>query len=171
MMCLFLPNKKQMAKTKKTKIPDNTLARNKKAFHDYEILERLEAGMVLVGSEVKSIKQGRISLKESYCKFIDDELFAIGMHVSEFENANIFNHDITRNRKLLLHKRELIKLKIKMQNTGLTIIPLKVYKKKHLIKIEIGLCKGKREYEKRQSIKDREGKIEIDRATKSFRSK
>lgn len=158
-----------MAKTKKNKIPDNTLARNKKAFHDYEILERLEAGMVLAGSEVKSMKQGRISLKESYCKFIDNELYVIGMHVSEFKNASTFQHDITRNRKLLLHKRELYKLSVKLQNTGLTIIPLSVYKKRHLIKIEIGLCKGKREYEKRQTIKDRENKIELDRVMKDFR--
>ncbi|MBN2790820.1 MAG: SsrA-binding protein SmpB [Candidatus Delongbacteria bacterium] len=157
-----------MAKNKKTKIPDNTLARNKKAFHDYEILETHEAGMVLAGSEVKSIKQGRISLKESYCKFIDNELYVIGMHISEFKNASIYQHDITRNRKLLMHKRELIKLGVKLQNTGLTVIPLKVYKKKHLIKIEIGLCKGKREYEKRQTIKDRENKIELDRVMKSF---
>ncbi|NOR44209.1 MAG: SsrA-binding protein SmpB [Candidatus Delongbacteria bacterium] len=150
-------------------MPDNTLARNKKAFHDYEILERLEAGMVLAGSEVKSMKQGRISLKESYCKFIDNELYVIGMHVSEFKNASTYQHDITRNRKLLLHKRELHKLSVKLQNTGLTIIPLSVYKKKHLIKISIGLCKGKREYEKRQSIKDRENKIELDRVMKDFR--
>jgi SsrA-binding protein len=158
-----------MAKTKKAKIPDNTLARNKKAFHDYEIMERLEAGIVLAGSEVKSMKQGRISLKESYCKFIDNELYVIGMHVSEFKNASTYQHDITRNRKLLLHKRELFKLNVKLQNTGLTIIPLKIYKKKHLIKIEIGLCKGKREYEKRQTIKDRENKIELDRVMKDFR--
>ena len=167
-MCLFRIT--HMAKNKKTKIPDNTLAKNKKAFHDYEILERHEAGMVLVGSEVKSIKEGRISLKESYCKFIDNQLFVIGMHVSEFKNANMNNHDITRNRKLLLHKRELHKLSVKLQNTGLTVIPLKVYKVRHLIKIEIGLCKGKREYEKRQSIRDRENKIEVDRVTKAFRN-
>jgi SsrA-binding protein len=154
-MCLF--RIAHMAKNKKTKIPDNTLAKNKKAFHDYEILERYEAGMVLVGSEVKSIKQGRISLKESYCKFIDNQLF-------------VNNHDITRNRKLLLHKRELHKLSVKLQNTGLTVIPLKVYKVRHLIKIEIGLCKGKREYEKRDSIKDRENKIELDRVAKAFRN-
>ncbi|MDA3839038.1 MAG: SsrA-binding protein SmpB [Candidatus Delongbacteria bacterium] len=159
-----------MAKNKKNKIPNNTLARNKKAFHDYEIMDRHEAGIVLVGSEVKSIKQGRISLKESYCKFIDNQLFVIGMHVSEFKNASTYQHDITRSRKLLLHKRELHKLSVKMQNTGLTIIPLKVYKVRHLIKIEIGLCKGKREYEKRQSIKDRENRIELDRVTKAFRN-
>ncbi|MCK4980782.1 MAG: SsrA-binding protein SmpB [Candidatus Delongbacteria bacterium] len=159
-----------MGKNKKSKIPDNTLARNKKAFHDYEIMERHEAGMVLAGSEVKSIKQGRVSLKESYCKFIENELFVIGMHVSEFKNASTYQHDITRNRKLLLHKRELYKLRVKLQNTGLTVIPLKVYKVKHLIKIEIGLCKGKREYEKRQTIKDRENKIELDRVAKAFRN-
>lgn len=147
---------------------NTNLAQNKKAFHDYEILEKYEAGIVLVGSEVKSIKAGKVSLKECYAKFIEDELFVIGMHVSEFKEANIFNHETTRNRKLLLNKRELKKLKVKLQNTGLTVIPLRVYKKMHLIKVEIGLCKGRREYEKRDAIKEREVRREIDRAMKSF---
>ncbi len=144
------------------------LAQNKKAFHDYEILEKYEAGIVLVGSEVKSIKAGKVSLKECYARFFGDELFIVGMHVSEFREANIFNHETTRNRKLLMKKRELKKLKIKLFNTGLTVIPLRVYRKMHLIKIEIGLCKGKREYEKRDAIKERDVKRELDRVVKSF---
>ncbi len=147
---------------------NTNLAQNKKAFHDYEILERYEAGIVLVGSEVKSIKAGKVSLKECYARFFGDELFVVGMHVSEFREANIFNHETTRNRKLLMKKRELKKLQIKLQNTGLTIIPLKIYRKMHLIKVEIGLCKGKREYEKREAIKEREVKREMDRVVKSF---
>lgn len=147
---------------------NTNLAQNKKAFHDYEILEKYEAGIVLVGSEVKSIKAGKVSLKECYARFFDNELFIVGMHVSEFREANIFNHETTRNRKLLMKKKELKKLQIKLQNTGLTVIPLRIYRKMHLIKVEIGLCKGKREYEKRDAIKEREVKREIDRVTKSF---
>ncbi|MBU4487167.1 MAG: SsrA-binding protein SmpB [Candidatus Delongbacteria bacterium] len=147
---------------------NTNLAQNKKAYHDYEILEKYEAGIVLVGSEVKSIKAGKVSLKESYARFFDNELFIVGMHVSEFAEANIFNHETTRKRKLLLNKRELKKLQIKLHNTGLTIIPLRIYRKMHLIKMEIGLCKGKREFEKRETIKEREVKRELDRVVKSF---
>lgn len=144
------------------------LAQNKKAYHDYDILEKFEAGIVLVGSEVKSVKAGKVSLKESYARFYDNELWVVGMHIAEFIEANIFNHETTRKRKLLLHKKELKKLSVKLQNTGLTLIPLRVYRKMHLIKIEIGLCKGRREFEKRDAIKEREGKREMDRAVKSF---
>jgi len=147
---------------------NTSLAQNKKAFHDYEILEKFECGIVLVGSEVKSVKSGKVSLKESYARFYDDELWVVGMHIAEFIEANIFNHETTRKRKLLLHKKELKRLAVKLQNTGLTIIPLRVYRKMHLIKVEIGLCKGRREFEKRDAIKEREGKREMERAVKSF---
>lgn len=147
---------------------NTNLAQNKKAYHDYDILEKFEAGIVLVGSEVKSVKSGKVSLKESYARFYDNELWVVGMHIAEFIEANIFNHETTRKRKLLLHKKELKKLSVKLQNTGLTLIPLRVYRKMHLIKIEIGLCKGRREFEKRDAIKEREGKREMDRAVKSF---
>jgi len=147
---------------------NTNLAQNKKAYHDYDILEKFEAGIVLVGSEVKSVKSGKVSLKESYARFYDNELWVVGMHIAEFIEANIFNHETTRKRKLLLHKKELKKLAVKLQNTGLTLIPLRVYRKMHLIKIEIGLCKGRREFEKRDAIKEREGKREMERAVKSF---
>ncbi len=155
--------------TSKRKNTNPNLAQNKKAYHDYEILDKYEAGIVLVGSEVKSVKDGKVSLKECYAKFIEGELFVTGMHISEFREANINNHEPLRTRKLLLHRQELKKLAAKLQNVGLTIIPLRMYKKKHLIKVEIGLCKGKREYEKRSAIKEREVKRELDRVTKSFR--
>lgn len=155
-----------MAEAKKN--TNAVLAQNKKAYHDYEILEKFEAGIVLVGSEVKSVKAGKVSLKESYARFYDNELWVVGMHIAEFIEANIFNHETTRKRKLLLHKKEMKKLSVKLQNTGLTLIPLRVYRKMHLIKIEIGLCKGRREFEKRDAIKEREGKREMDRAVKSF---
>lgn len=154
--------------TAKKKTPNPNLAQNKKAFHDYEILDRYEAGIVLLGSEVKSVKNGKVSLKECYAKLIDSELFIIGMHISEFREANINNHEPLRNRKLLLHKKELKKLAIKLQNVGLTVIPLRIYRKMHLIKVEIGICKGKREFEKRSAIKDREVKRDLDRIAKSF---
>jgi SsrA-binding protein len=154
--------------TAKKKTANPNLAQNKKAFHDYEILDRYEAGIVLLGSEVKSVKNGKVSLKESYAKLINGELFIIGMHVSEFREANINNHEPLRNRKLLLHKKELKKLAVKLQNVGLTVIPLRIYRKMHLIKVEIGLCKGKREFEKRSAIKDREVKRDLDRIAKSF---
>lgn len=154
--------------TAKKKTVNPNLAQNKKAFHDYEILDRYEAGIVLLGSEVKSVKNGKVSLKESYAKLINGELFIIGMHVSEFREANINNHEPLRNRKLLLHKKELKKLAVKLQNAGLTVIPLRIYRKMHLIKVEIGLCKGKREFEKRSAIKDREVKRDLDRIAKSF---
>jgi SsrA-binding protein len=155
-----------MVKDKKNTNP--TLAQNKKAFHDYDILERYEAGIALVGSEVKSIKDGKVSLKESYARFYGDELFIVGMHISEFREANINNHEPLRNRKLLMHRKELKKIAVKLQNVGLTLIPLRIYKKVHLIKVEIGLCKGRREFEKRDAIKEREVKRELDRVTKDF---
>ena len=155
-----------MAEDKKN--TNAVLAQNKKAYHDYDILEKYEAGIVLVGSEVKSVKAGKVSLKESYARFFDNELWVVGMHIAEFIEANIFNHETTRKRKLLLHKKELKKLAVKLQNTGLTLIPLRVYRKMHLIKVEIGLCKGRREFEKRDAIKEREGKREMERAVKSF---
>lgn len=154
--------------TSKKKTANPNLAQNKKAFHDYEILDRYEAGIVLLGSEVKSVKDGKVSLKESYAKLINGELFIIGMHISEFREANINNHEPVRNRKLLLHKKELKKLAVKLQNVGLTVIPLRIYRKMHLIKVEIGICKGKREFEKRSAIKDREVKRDLDRIAKSF---
>lgn len=154
--------------TEEKKNTNTNLAQNKKAFHDYEIIEKFECGVVLVGSEVKSVKAGKVSLKESYARFYGDELWVVGMHIAEFIEANIFNHETTRKRKLLLHKKELKRLAVKLQNTGLTIIPLRVYRKMHLIKVEIGLCKGRREFEKRDAIKEREVKREMDRAVKSF---
>jgi len=149
--------------------PNITLVKNKKAFFDYEILERMETGIVLCGSEVKSIKDGKVSIKECYCRFIGRELFVIGMHVSEYKNANIFNHKTIRDRKLLLHRMELKKLFGKAEVAGFTIIPLSIYKKRHLIKVEIALVRGKREYDKRQTIKDRDVQKETDRLMKAHR--
>jgi SsrA-binding protein len=146
-----------------------TLVKNKKAFFDYEIIDRMEAGIVLCGSEVKSIKDGKVSIKECYCRFIGNELFIVGMHVSEYKNANIFNHKTVQDRKLLLHRQEMKKLYGKAEIAGFTIIPLSVYKKRHLIKVEIALVRGKREFDKRHTIKERDVKKETDRLFKNHR--
>ena len=134
---------------------------NKKARHDYFILETLEAGLQLVGSEIKSIRLGKVNLNDSYITFKGGEAFVLNMHISKYEFSNIFNHDELRTRKLLLHKREIIKLSSKMKEQGLSIIPLKLYIEKGLAKIEIALVKGKKDYDKRQTLKDKDEKMRL----------
>jgi SsrA-binding protein len=129
---------------------------NKKAYHDYYVLEVFEAGIVLKGTEVKSVKQGRINLKDSYAKIKDGEVFLFNAHISAYKHGNVFNHDPTRTRKLLLNRKEIDKVSGKINEKGLTLVPLKVYLKKGLVKIELGLCKGKKEYDKREDIKRRD---------------
>lgn len=143
------------------------ITQNRKAYHDYFIEESYEAGIVLKGTEVKSIREGRINLKDSYVIIKDLEALLLNCHISPYSHGNIMNHDPLRTRKLLLHKKEIIKLLGKSQQKGYSIVPLKVYFKGPHAKIEIGLAKGKREYEKRDSIKEREAKREISMAMKS----
>lgn len=139
-----------------------TVAVNKHVSHDYEILEKFEAGMALQGSEVKSIRDGRISLKESYAEVKNGEVFLVKCHVSPYEAANIFNHDPLRNRKLLLHHREIKRLAGKIQERGLTLVPTRVLiNDRGKIKLELALVRGKREYEKREAIKKRDTDREI----------
>ena len=128
------------------------IANNKKARHDYFILEEYEAGIVLKGTEVKSVRQGKVSIKESYCQINNAEVFIFGMHISPYEQGNIYNVDPLRTRKLLLNKREILKLIGKTKEKGLTLVPLKVYLKYGLVKLEIGLAKGKKIYDKREKI-------------------
>lgn len=138
------------------------LATNKNAYHDYEILETLEAGLALTGSEVKSIREGRISLKESYADFSLGELYLFDCNISPYYAASIFNHEPLRPRKLLLHQRELKRLAGKVQEKGLTLVPTKVYlNERGLIKIELALARGKKTYEKRETIKKRDVEREI----------
>ena len=125
------------------------IARNKKAYHDYFVLETYEAGIELYGTEIKSIRQGRGNLKDSFCSVDDGEMFAIGMHISPFEMGNRFNRDPMRKKRLLLHKREIMRLFGESQQQGLSVIPLQLYLKKGRAKLEIGLCKGKKLYDKR----------------------
>jgi SsrA-binding protein len=148
-----------------------TIAQNKKAFHDYEVLDRFEAGIALAGSEVKSIRAGRISLKDSFVEVHDGEAFLLRCHVSPYEQAGAFNHEPERKRKLLLHAREIHRLDQKVKERGFSIVPLQVFlTEKGLIKVEIALVRGKREYEKKQKIKERDIRREMDRDMQRFRN-
>lgn len=140
---------------------------NKKAWHDYFIDEKFEAGIELVGTEVKSIRLGQVNLKDAYCSFKDGELFVVGMHISPYEKGNIFNKDPMRRRRLLMHKKEILSLFGKTKQDGYTLIPLSVYFRNSRVKIEIGLCRGKKLHDKRDSIAKRDVNREIDRVMKS----
>ncbi len=143
------------------------VCQNRKAYHDYSIEETVEAGMSLVGTEVKSLREGKANLKDSYVLVKDSEAFLFNCHISPYSHGNIMNHDPLRNRKLLLHKKEIIRLQGKIAQKGYTLIPLKIYFKGGRAKVEVGLAKGKREFEKRESIKEREANREIEKAMKS----
>lgn len=142
------------------------VAQNKKALHDYFVDERYEAGIELFGTEVKSVRQGNLNLKDSWCSVVEGEIFANGMHISPYEQGNIFNRDPMRVRKLLMHKREIIKLFSLIKQDGYTLIPLSIYFKGSKVKVEVGLCKGKKLHDKRQTEAERSAKRDIDRALK-----
>ncbi len=142
------------------------VAQNRKAFHDYFVLERFEAGIELCGTEVKSIRAGTINLKDSFCTVKDGELFVRSMHISPYEKGNIFNKDPLRSRRLLMHKREIKKLSARIQQEGLTLIPLSVYFKNGRVKLELGLCQGKKLYDKRATEAKRGADREIERMMK-----
>jgi SsrA-binding protein len=142
---------------------------NKKAYHNYELVESYEAGMVLQGSEVKSVRAGKISLKECYAKIRNGELFLINCHISPYSASSYFNHEPIRTRKLLMHKREIIRLWSKTQEKGFTLIPTKVYFKKGRVKIEIALARGKRLFDKRAESRRKTVEREIRQALKGYR--
>ena len=142
---------------------------NRKAYHVYTIQETCEAGMSLLGTEVKSLREGRVNLKESYVIIKDNEAFLLNCHISPYTHGNLQNHDPLRTRKLLLHRKEISRLWGALSQKGLTLIPLKIYFRKGKAKVEIGLAKGKREYEKRDTIKEKEARREIERHMKSRR--
>ena len=139
-----------------------TIAQNRKAYHDYFVLETYEAGIELFGTEIKSIRAGRVNLKDSFCSVDDGEMYAIGMHISPYEQGNRFNRDPMRKKKLLLQKKEINKIFAESQQQGLSIIPLQLYIRKGRAKLQIGLCKGKKMYDKRavQAKKDSDRAIE-----------
>ena len=139
---------------------------NRKAFHEYFVLERYEAGIELAGTEVKSVRAGQVNLKDSFCTVKDGELFVRGMHISSYEHGNIFNKDPVRPRRLLMHKREIIKLNSRIMQDGVALVPLSLYFKDSRVKLELGLCKGKKLHDKRDSEADRQSKRDIDRVMK-----
>lgn len=139
---------------------------NKKARFDYFIEEEIECGIVLKGTEIKSIRAGLANLKDCYAIIRDNEVFLLNMHISKYEEGSIFNHDETRTRKLLLHKKEILKLKDKLTLQGYTLVPIKLYFKKNKAKILLGVCKGKKNYDKRETIKKRDTEREIKAALK-----
>ena len=150
----------------KAKAQGKMIANNKKAYHDYFILDTYEAGIALAGTEVKSLRMGKCSIKESFIRIEDGEVFIYGMHISPYEKGNIFNKDPLRVRKLLLHKSEINKLIGKTKEIGMAIVPLKVYFSKSLVKVEIGLAKGKKLYDKRDDIAKKDQKREAEREFK-----
>ena len=147
----------------------NVIVTNKKAAYDYFILSKYEAGIVLQGSEIKSIRNHAVNLKDSYVVIKNQEVFILNMHIAEYSHGNLFNHDPFRTRKLLLHKKEILKMQLKIKQEGFTLIPTKLYfNEKGKVKVEIALEKGKKLYDKRETIKQREQKRELQKNYKQF---
>lgn len=143
---------------------NKTVAQNKKAYHDYFVIETYEAGIELFGTEVKSLRQGKVNLKDSWCNIVKGEIFANGMHISPYEQGNIFNRDPLRPKKLLMHKKEILKLFGLTKQQGYAIIPLQIYFKKGKAKALVGLCKGKKLYDKREDAAKKSANREIERS-------
>ena len=143
------------------------IAQNKKAYHDYFVDEKYEAGIELFGTEVKSIRAGTVNLKDSYCEIADGELFALGFHISPYDHGNIFNHEPLRKRRLLLHKREIMKLHGLVAQKGFTLVPLSLYFSGSRVKMELGLCRGKKLYDKRDDMAKNDAKRTMERTFKS----
>lgn len=143
-----------------------TVAQNKKAYHDYFVIDKMEAGIELCGTEVKSVRQGKVSLKEAWCSIVNGELLVNGMNISPYEYGNIFNKDPLRVRRLLMHKKEIMKLLGKVNQDGFALIPLSIYFKGSILKVQVGLCKGKKLYDKRNSIAEKTAKRNIERTLK-----
>lgn len=144
----------------------STFAKNKKAFFDYEILETFETGIMLAGTEVKSVKAGKVSIKEAFVKILSNEIWLVNSHVAEYEQGNRNNHNPTRSRKLLMKRRDIDRLIGRIKEAGLTLVPISVYQKKRLVKVEIALAKGKKEHDKRNSIRERDLQRELGRDIK-----
>lgn len=139
---------------------------NREARFNYFILEEIECGIVLTGTEIKAIREGKVNLKDSYAKIRNNEVYLLNTHISEYKEGNIFNHDPRRTRKLLLHKREILKLRDKVDQEGLTLVPLKLYMQRNKVKILLGLCKGKKNFDKRETMKERDLKREASKLQK-----
>lgn len=157
-----------MAKKSHHEKDDNLIAQNKKARHDYSVLETYEAGIALTGTEIKSVRARRVNLKDGFAQLHNGELWLMNVHISQYDNGTFFNHDPLRNRKLLLHKKEIKKIAGELSTKGITLIPLKMYIKHGYAKVLLGLAKGKHEYDKRESIKKREHERQIERVLKHY---
>ena len=140
-----------------------TLATNRRARHTYQVEDSFECGLALAGTEVKSMRTGKFSFSDAYGRIKDDELWLVGFHISQYDHASVFNHEPDRERKLLAHKQEIIRLKRKVDERGFTLIPLRVYLKNGLVKVELGICRGKKLVDKRHSIKERDQKRDAER--------
>ena len=145
------------------KQPQKIIAQNRKAYHDYFVDEKYEAGIALFGTEVKSVRGGAVNLKDAYCSIKNGELFVVGMHISPYEKGNIFNREPRRERKLLMHKREIMKLCGLVTQKGYTLVPLSLYFSGKNVKVEVGLCRGKKLYDKRDALAEKQTNREIDR--------
>jgi SsrA-binding protein len=146
-----------------------TIARNRKAFHDYDILDKFVAGIELKGTEVKSLRAGKANLLDSYAHCQQGEIFILHMHISPFEHGNLFNHDPYRKRKLLFHRKQIDKLCSEVSKKQLTLVPLSLFFDRQWVKVEIGLCKGRKKYDKRQKIAAEESKRRLKKVMKSFK--
>ena len=151
----------------KKKGSSTVIAQNRKAWHDYFVEEKYEAGIALHGTEVKSIRGGGVNLKDSYCSFEGGEMFVVGMHISPYEQGNIFNREPLRDKKLLMHRREIMKLQGLVQQKGYTLVPLSLYFSGSHVKVEVGLCRGKKLYDKREDMHAHDAKRDMERAFKS----
>ncbi len=146
---------------------DKTVAVNRKALHDYEILDRIEAGLVLSGSEIKSIREGKVSLQEAFARPERGELWLLGAHIAQYKSASYLGHEPARPRKLLLHRAQIRELRAELEQGGLTLVPLRLYLKDGVAKVELGLAKGRRQYDKRQVIAKREAERDMQRALRT----
>ena len=145
------------------------IAQNKKASHDYFLHDKFECGIVLLGTEIKSVRAGKVNIKDSYALVRNEEMYLLNMHITKYDHGNRFNHDETRSRKLLLHKKQIIKIMNKVNQEAMTIVPIKVYLEKGLCKVEIALAKGKKNYDKRQSLKEKDSQKRMDKILKDNR--
>lgn len=143
-----------------------SIAQNKKAHHDYFIMESIEAGIELCGTEVKSLRQGRVNLKDTWCSVVDGEMFVNGMHISPYEQGNLFNRDPLRVRRLLMHKKEIMRLFGLVKQDGYALIPVSLYFKGSRVKVQVGLCKGKKLYDKRAVMAEKDAKRQMERTLK-----
>lgn len=156
-----------MAKKEEKKSSDGVIARNKKAYHDYQIVESMEAGLALRGTEVKSCREGSVSLQDSFAKIENSQIFMYNVHISPYSHGNRFNHTPVRQRTLLLHKREILRLNQKVREKGYTLVPLKMYLTRGKIKVELGVAKGKSFEDKRDTLRKRQDDLDMRRAMKN----